>query len=197
MSTVAKTEKSRKQYAPQPPEWADGGKGLVRIGKITRTHGIAGEVELQFSDDVFDRGDAEYLIFEIDGIFVPFFWEEYRFKNNSAVILRLEDYESDTDAKKLVGLQAYYPIDAFPADAESQIPSMQALTGFQLKDSEGNNLGTIESIDDSTSNTLLYVISEKGKEIVIPYHDDFLLEFDFHKRILQLRIPEGILQLND
>ena len=189
--------KSQKHSTPQRPQWADGGKGLIRIGKITRTHGIAGEVEMQFTDDVFNRGDAEYLILEIDGIFVPFFWEEYRFKNNTAIILKLEDHNSEKEAKKLVGLQAYYPIDALSSDKDSTLYSLKALAGFLLRDAEGKDVGTIDAIDDSTSNTLLYVIKEDGKEVVIPYHDDFLLDFDYRKRILQMRIPEEILHLND
>lgn len=187
----------RKNLTPQTPKWADGGKDLVCIGKITRTHGIAGEVELQFTDDAFDRGNAEYLILEIDGIFVPFFWEEYRFKNNTAIILKLENYNSDKEAKALVGLKAYYPIDALPADEDSQISSIQALTGFCLMNAKGKEVGTIDSIDDSTNNILLYVISESGKELVIPYHDHFLLDFNYRKRTIQMNIPEEILHLND
>ena len=52
---------------------------VFKIGKIGKPHGVKGEVGLRFSDDVFDRVDAEYLILDIDGILVPFFMEEYRF----------------------------------------------------------------------------------------------------------------------
>lgn len=45
---------------------------VFQIGRITRTHGIHGEVELQFTDDIFDRAEAEYLALRIDGLFVPF-----------------------------------------------------------------------------------------------------------------------------
>lgn len=192
-------EKERKQQRPNPkrPQWADNGKGLIRIGKIVRTHGIAGEVEVQFSDDAFDRGNAEFFVLEIEGIFVPFFWEEYRFKNNASIILKLEDYNTDADAKKIVGLTAYYPIDALPDDEEPQLSSVRALTGFTLEDAEGTEVGTIDYVDDSTSNILLYVLAANGKEIVVPFHEDLLHGFDYRKRILRLKIPEGILNAND
>ena len=32
------------------------------IGKISKYRGVAGEVELSFTDDAFDRGHAEYLV---------------------------------------------------------------------------------------------------------------------------------------
>lgn len=169
----------------------------MRIGKIVRTHGIAGEVELQFSDDIFDRGDAEFFVLEIEGIYVPFFWEEYRFKNNTAIILKLENYDTDAEAKRLVGLTAYYPIDAVPEDEEGTLSSVRALAGFMLKDAEGRDVGKIDAVDDSTSNILLYVISGDGREIVVPYHDDLLQDYDYRKRILRLVIPEGVINAND
>ena len=49
---------------------------VYRIGRIGKPHGVKGEVSLQFSDDVFDRVDADYLVLETDGILVPFFMEE-------------------------------------------------------------------------------------------------------------------------
>ena len=45
------------------------------IGKVSKFRGIQGEVEILFTDDAFDRGDAEYLVLEMEGILVPFFWE--------------------------------------------------------------------------------------------------------------------------
>ena len=43
------------------------------IGKMTKTHGLKGEINFQFTDDVWDRTDISYLICELEGILVPFF----------------------------------------------------------------------------------------------------------------------------
>ena len=50
---------------------------VYKIGVLTRTHGVRGEISFTFSDDVWDRADADYLVLLIDGILVPFFLEEY------------------------------------------------------------------------------------------------------------------------
>ena len=60
---------------------------IYRIGRITRTHGVKGEVALQFTDDVWDRAEADYLVLCIDGIFVPFFMEEYRFRSDTLALV--------------------------------------------------------------------------------------------------------------
>ena len=56
---------------------------VYKIGKLGKPHGVKGEINFLFDDDVFDRVDAQYLILDIDEILVPFFMEEYRFRSDS------------------------------------------------------------------------------------------------------------------
>ena len=58
---------------------------IYKIGVIGKAHGVKGELSIQIDDDIFDRVDAEYLVLKLDGIFVPFFMEEYRFKSDNVV----------------------------------------------------------------------------------------------------------------
>ena len=44
---------------------------------------------MQFDDDVFDRVDADYVMVRVDGLLVPFFFEEYRFRSESTCIVKL------------------------------------------------------------------------------------------------------------
>ena len=53
---------------------------IFPIGQINKPHGVNGELSFTFSSDVFDTEEIPYLIMEIEGIPVPFFIEEYRFK---------------------------------------------------------------------------------------------------------------------
>jgi len=57
-------------------------------------------------------------------------------------------------------------------------------------------LGTIVSVNTSTANTLLTVETEEGEELLIPLHDDFLVDYSVKDRYLLLNLPEGILDLN-
>lgn len=42
------------------------------IGKLTKAHGLKGEINFQFTNDIWERADCDYLICEVDGILVPF-----------------------------------------------------------------------------------------------------------------------------
>lgn len=46
---------------------------VYQIGKIGKAHGVKGEVQMQFTDDVFDRTDADFVFLKVDGLLVPFF----------------------------------------------------------------------------------------------------------------------------
>ncbi len=168
---------------------------VFKIGYIAKYRGIAGEVELCFTDDAFDRGTADYLVLEIDGILVPFFWEEYRFKNNETAIVKFEDVDDETAARKLVGKRVYYPHVHVGEEPET-LRSWKAFTGFRVADENAAPLGTIVDVDDSSANILFTLEREDGSELLIPFHDDFLIDYDMKARTMTLRLPEGLLDLN-
>ena len=166
------------------------------IGRITKYRGISGEVELSFTDDAFDRGSAEYLVFEVDGIFVPFFWEEYKFKNDQTAIFKFEDIDNETAAKKIVGLKVYYPYSFLDDNDSDELSSIRAVTGFRIADENFGDVGVVTHVDDSSANVLFTIETNDGEEIIIPFHDDFLVDFDLKKRCMTLALPEGLLDLN-
>ena len=67
---------------------------VFHIGRIGKPHGVKGETTFQFTDDVFDRVDADYLVLQVDGILVPFFMEEYRFRTDTTALIKFEDVDS-------------------------------------------------------------------------------------------------------
>ena len=67
---------------------------VYKIGRLGKTHGVRGEISFLLDDDVFDRTDADYLILDIDGILVPFFIEEYRFKTDSNALMKFDGIDT-------------------------------------------------------------------------------------------------------
>ena len=63
---------------------------VYKIGVFNKPHGIHGELSFTFTDDIFDRVEADYLICLLDGILVPFFLEEYRFRSDTTALVKLE-----------------------------------------------------------------------------------------------------------
>jgi len=162
---------------------------VYRIGRIGKTHGVKGELSFLFDDDVFDRVDCDYLVLDVDGILVPFFIEEYRFKSDSNAIVKFCDVDSQPRAAELTGSDVYFPRALADEDDE---PSLSLLVGFDLVEANsGKTIGRIDAIDDSTANLLFEL--EDGR--LIPANDDLIHNIDTKKRTIWMDIPDGLLEL--
>lgn len=162
---------------------------VYKIGRLGKPHGVKGEITFQFQDDVFDRVDADYLIIEVDGILVPFFIEEYRFRSDEVALLKLEDIDTQEAARQLTNSDVYFERRLSDEDVE---PSMAAIIGYCLvNDADGKEIGTIATIDDTTANVLFEL--EDGK--LIPVAEEFIKTIDSDKREIRVTLPEGLLEL--
>ena len=163
---------------------------VYKIGRLGKAHGIRGEVSFLFDDDVFDRVDADYLILDIDGILVPFFLEEYRFKSEANALVKFDGIDTLERAKELTGCEVYFPREL--TDEDSEHISWAEIVGYQLIDAEtGSVAGTIASVDDSTLNTLFEL--EDGR--LIPASEELITHIDTKKHQIEIKLPEGILEL--
>jgi len=163
---------------------------VYKIGRLGKAHGVKGEVSFQFDDDVFDRTDADYLILDIDGILVPFFMEEYRFRSDALALVKFCDVDTQERASELTGSNVYFPRAL--AEDEEGMPSLASLIGFDLvEEKDGIRVGTIATIDDSTANLLFEL--EDGR--LIPASDDLITDINIKERTIKMEIPEGLLEI--
>jgi len=164
---------------------------VYRIGRLGKAHGVKGEVTLQFDDDVFDRVDADYLILRIDGILVPFFMEEYRFRGDTTALVKFCDIDSQERARELTGCDVYFPRDL--ADNDDDSLTWAEIIGYSIVDANSKQtVGHISSVDDSTENTLFEL--EDGT--LIPAPEELITDVDKEKKIIEIALPEGILEVN-
>lgn len=168
---------------------------VFKIGKIGKPHGVKGEVSLMFEDDVFDRVDADYLVLLIDGILVPFFFEEYRFKSGETALVKFCDIDTKEQAQELTGCYVYFSRKL--AEESQDAMSLNEAENFSLLDANNDNrlIGTVKSVDYSTVNTLFNVETPDGKEIMIPASEDFIIDVDTERHIIVVDLPEGLLDL--
>ena len=163
---------------------------VYKIGQIGRTHGIKGEVTFNFTDDVWDRAESEYLFLRVDGILVPFFLEEYRFRSDSTALVKFLDYDYANDVQFLIGCEVFFPHALTPEMGEDEEYTWRYFTGFQLFDEKACLIGTIDSVNDSTQNILFQV----GNKL-IPAAEDWITDIDHKGRTIHMALPEGLLDL--
>lgn len=167
---------------------------VFKIGVFNKPHGVKGELSFSFIDDIFDRVDCEYLICLLDGILVPFFMEEYRFRSDATALMKLERVDTAEQARKFTNVEVYFPIKYVENDDSENIPTWNYFVGFKVQDIHIGVLGQIVAVDDSTMNVLFVIERMDGEEILLPAHEEFIVRIEKKKREVIVEIPEGLLE---
>ena len=160
---------------------------LALVGKTGKTHGIKGELTFEFSED-FDIDACDYFVFEMDAIFVPFFINAYRFKNDTTALILLDGITDEPRARELSGKSVYVKRDVLGQSTEA--PMLSYFVGFSVHEQSHGVLGVIDGVDESTANAL-FMIGER----LIPVSESYITDIDHDKRILHMTLPEGLLDL--
>lgn len=104
-----------------------------------------------------------FVFVQRDGLFVPFRSERIaELIGEEGFVLRRDVQEEDD------GLMTW-----------------QDLVGYRIEDDETGTVGTIQSIDESTINTLATL--DDGR--LIPLHEDFILDIDESAQVLRVHLP--------
>lgn len=167
---------------------------LIKIGQFNKPHGIKGEISFTFTNDIFDESEGEFLVCEIDGIFVPFVIESYRFKSDTAALIKFKGVETDTQAKLFTNLDVYFPKQYLKEEVSSETTYWDYFIGYTLIDDILGTVGNITNVDETTVN-VLFVVERAGKEILIPASENLITEVDGEKKIIKMTIPEGLTDL--
>lgn len=168
---------------------------LYQIGRFNKPHGVHGELLFTFTDDIFDRVDCDYIVCLIDGIFVPFYISEYRFKSNNTALFLLDGIETVEKARILAGVDVFFPIKYIKEEQAKEL-SIQYFVGFTVKDVTHGVLGIIKMVDDSTPNVLFSVENEQGRKLLVPAQNELIIDMDYQKRTITFDLPEGLVTIN-
>lgn len=169
---------------------------VYKIGMLTKAHGVSGELNFVFTDDVFDRVDAEYLICRMDGILVPFFLEDCRFRSDTTALVKFEGVDTEEQARRMVGVEVFFP-KSLAGEASEGEYTWNYFTGFTVVDAGRGELGVVEAVDDGTMNVLFEVVAPSGQEILIPASEEFIDDIDHQERKIYMSLPEGLLDLGE
>lgn len=167
---------------------------VYKIGILNKPHGIHGELQFTFTDDIFDRVDNEYLVCLIDGIFVPFFLEEYRFRSDSTALVKFEGIDTAESARVFTNIEVYFPTEYAEEETEVGQLTWNYFIGFRMDDIHHGLLGEVTDVDTLTINTL-FVVDHNGEELLVPAREEFIVGIDQQQRLITVDLPEGLLTL--
>lgn len=160
------------------------------IGYISKTHGLKGHVILRLNELVNIDENIKSIFLELNGSQVPYFIEECR-PNNAGYIIKLETIDVVDMSKKLIGKKAFALSDFILEEEES----LNEFIGYTIIDSKLGNVGIISDVDEKTDNVIIKVVHPSGKEIILPFNNDFIIEIDDDLKTIEFNAPEGLIEM--
>lgn len=167
------------------------------VGRIRRPHGVRGELLIAVDTDrpkaAFKRGRTLYLAdsrgeptgrrFEIQNLR----------PTTGGAILNLTGVASREDAEALRGHSLLIPAgDAAPADADEV--HYRDLIGLTVRTAD-TEVGRVDDILALPAGETLIVRTTGGKEILVPFVKELVVDVDRDRRVLTIDPPEGLLEL--
>ena len=164
------------------------------LGKITRKFSFKGELIIFLDTDTpSDYYGLKKIFLKVDNSFIPYFISKIsKYKNNS-VRVKFEDVKNESEAMELINYEVFLPTEELPK-LEGKKFYYHEVIGFKVIDINYGEIGEITYINDQTPQHL-FVVKSSGKEILIPINDDFILDLDRINKIINLKIPEGLLKI--
>ncbi len=164
-----------------------------QLGKITKTHGLKGELQIWLDvDNPDDYEELDSVLLEVRGDLIPYLIEQIQVRGTKSII-KFEEIDSIESAQKLVNLDVYLPIDLLPELNEGQF-YYHEITEFQVIDEVKGALGKVTAVYTSNQQDLI-AMDYDGIEILIPINDDIVKSVNREKKELYTNLPDGLLEV--
>lgn len=165
----------------------------VHIGKLVAPHGIAGFVILEHAlgKSINFKGVDALFIEKQAGSFIPYFIELATAKTDTITHLQLEGIKTREAANFLTSKKVWLPQADFQKLVDKQSPL--ALLGYMVQE-KGKEIGVIQEVIEQP-HQLMVTILYKGQEAYIPLHEESLLGINHSKKMIQVSLPDGLLDL--
>lgn len=167
-------------------------ENLLRVGVISSTHGVKGEVKVfpttddsarfkQLKKVILDTG-REQIDLEIEG--VKFF--------KNMVILKFKGYDSIDEIEKYKGKDLLITRDlAVKLGPDENF--IIDLIGLLVVTDDGEELGTLTDVIKTGANDVYEVKMTDGREVLLPAIKECVLSVDLEKKTVTVHMMDGLL----
>ena len=163
------------------------------VGKLTKTHGLKGELAIWLDVDYPEEyDDLDSILLDIKGTLVPHFVEEIQIRPNKSII-KFEDIDTIEDALKIVNCDLYLPNENLSELDDDQF-YYHEIIAFYIIDEVQGKLGKVAAVYTSDAQDLI-AMNYQGHEILIPVSDEIVKTIDREKKELYTNLPEGLLEI--
>ena len=163
---------------------------MLRVGVITSTHGLAGEVKVfpttddpqrfRFLKEVYADTKKGLRCLHVDHVR---FFKQFVIVHFDG-LERIEDVQDMLKCDLLVTRENAIPLE----EGEYYLADV---LGSTVVDEEGKKLGTLEDYLETAAQIVYKIRTEAGKEVLIPAVDEFIREVNVEEKRMVIHVIPG------
>ena len=164
------------------------------LGKIVKKYSFKGEILAKLDTDqpqLYEN--IETLFLDINNRLIPYFVMASRLHKSNLLRLKLEDVNTESEADELLRKEVYLPLDLLPK-LNGKAFYYHEVIGFEIWDKAHGKVGILKGVNDQSAQAL-FEIERHGLEILIPFHDEFIMNVNRNKKIINVKTPPGLIEL--
>lgn len=150
------------------------------LGRITRPHGVRGELRVQIYTDYPERVNDMEVVFlgkDIDDRRIKRYEVVKMRMHKQAGLLTLADIKSRDEAERLRNLYVMVAIEDAVGLDDDEFYLFQ-LIGLAVRTGDGLELGAIERVMETGANDVYVIKSPEYGEILLPATDETIIDHD-------------------
>lgn len=165
---------------------------FFQIGQVLKSNGTDGQVVISLREvDASDISEKEPVFIFFDELPVPYFISDAQRRGSNKILAYLTDTSTLEDAEELVGRGIYMRSDE---DAEDGFADFTGWTLYVSSNAQASGAPSYEvlGVEDIPGNPCI-VVASAGEEVLVPLHEDLVVEIDPNKKTLVMNLPQGLL----
>lgn len=164
---------------------------LVQIGSVYKAHGVKGMMKVRITPEYME----DFL--QLEAVFIqgskntlPYFIKSSEAIADDMALVQLEEINSKEEITPLMKA----PLLARDEDLTVELEEWESLEGYFIIDKTEGDIGEILEIIEMPQQELAKV-QYKDREVLIPIHEDFVLDIDEEEKKIWLDLPEGYFEV--
>lgn len=165
---------------------------MLKVGVITTTHGVRGEVKVFPTTDDAERFlDLEYVLMDTGKELRRLEIQNVKFFKNLA-ILKFKGIDNINDIEMYKGRDLWIPREEAQELAQDEY-YVADLIGMKVVLEDTSPFGTLKDVMETGANDVYVVMTEDGKEVLLPAIKECIVDVDVEKSTMTIHLMKGLI----
>ena len=165
---------------------------LLKVGVITTTHGVRGEVKVYPTTDEPERFlELDYVLLDTGRELRKLEIKNVKFFKN-LVILKFKGVDNINDIEKYKGRDLWIPRKE-GQELEEDEYYIADLLGMSVVLEDGQEFGTLKDVMETGAKDVYIIESAEHGEVLLPAIKECILDVDLEKNVMTIHLMKGLI----